>query len=92
MGLEEYDSKKYIDYLDSDIFPPQKSDMELIKKSTISKKKQELLLEELKNSNLPIKLGDSAIYRSESMKSIEALHKRQKSKTSSKSHHRRSIS
>jgi len=37
---------------------------------TISRRKQELLLNEMKMVNLPIKLGQSELYRSDSFKSL----------------------
>jgi hypothetical protein len=96
MALEEYDSKKYIEYLDGDIFPIENDHSSNSSQAPncvkISKKKQELLLEELKTSNLPIKLGESELYHSESMKGLEKGHRRQTSKSSSRSTLRKSTS
>lgn len=95
MALEEYDSKKYIEYLDGDIFPPENersSHSERASGAKISKKKQELLLEELKMSSLPIKLGEDSLYRCESVRIFKQGHSRQKSKSSSRSSLRKSTS
>jgi hypothetical protein len=50
--LEEYDSKKYIDYLDVDVFPEdrqidRKQATQDIQHATISRHQQEILLESL---------------------------------------------
>ncbi len=61
VGMEEYDSKKYIDYLDGDIFLDGHQHQQ---HSLISRYQQQTLLDSLNQAHPPARLGDSSLYRS----------------------------
>lgn len=65
--MEEYDSKKYIDYLDGDIFVETHQQQQ---HSLISKYQQQTLLDALDQAHPPARLGDSSLYRSESFAAL----------------------
>ena len=77
VDVEEYDSRKYIERLDGDVFPePQQPGL-----GRISKRKQDILLQELSNRDPPIRLGKTALYHSESLKGVTLTHRRSRSGT-----------
>lgn len=70
-ALEEYDSKKYIDYLDGDVYPEGHQGKKEISSLTISKHQQELLLSNLEEKQNSFQIGMNSLCHSESVENLD---------------------